>query len=168
MGVPMKNVERHLQKKCAYAAFCLGLGWAGVVSAQALPDPTRPPNGFVDPADLKGGPAPGASPLPGATDKPPEMVLQSVLLPKKGKPVAVISGAYLPLGGKLEGWELKSVHENEVVLEQGKERRVLRLTPQVRKTMVANADAASSPTIKKVAGKPASQKQKKSKTRKVS
>ena len=67
------------------------LAWALLLPAGAwaqhgaLADPTRPPPG-VD----SGAPAVEA----GAS------LLQSVLIPKKGRPVAVIGGQTVPLGGK--------------------------------------------------------------------
>ena len=104
--------------------------------AQVLPDPTRPPAGFVDPDEARNGG--GGKPLVGAIGAadPAEsgLVLQSVVLPKHGKPVAVISGHYLPLGARIDQWELGKVSEQEVLLVNGTERKVLKLTPQAKKT----------------------------------
>lgn len=115
--------------------------------AQALPDPTRPPPGFVDPADVRAGGSSGQGAVGEINGVPgqdaPGLVLQSVLLPRHGTPVAVISGKYLPLGARIDQWELKSVSEREVVLVQGRERRVLKLTPQASKTMVRPTPSAS-------------------------
>lgn len=104
--------------------------------AQGLPDPTRPPAGFIDPADVKPGNAVGAVDTMKAGAEP-ALSLQSVLLPEQGKPVAVISGKYLPLGASVDGWELKSVSEHDAVLVKAGEQRILKLTPLVSKTMVA-------------------------------
>ncbi len=63
----------------------LALG-AGSAAAQGLADPTRPPPGYAGPlgvAENDGGPR-----------------LQSVILPRGGKPRAVISGQVVLLGGK--------------------------------------------------------------------
>lgn len=142
----MKRACR-LQKTAAHAALALAaLLFGAFAAAQTLPDPTRPPAGFVDPADLKAGAAAGGINGGAHGDDPatPGLVLQSVLLPEQGRPVAVISGHYLPLGAKLGQWELMAVNERQVVLQQGGERRVLQLTPQVTKTM-ARSPAPAKP-----------------------
>ncbi len=108
------------------------LAWALLLPAGAwaqhgaLADPTRPPPG-VD----RGAPAVEA----GAS------LLQSVLIPKKGRPVAVIGGQTVPLGGKYGDSTLTAINEREVVLEgpDGVER--LRLTPAVEKTMIKHPPA---------------------------
>lgn len=128
-----------MQKKSSNATCLLfGLLLAPVVSAQVLPDPTRPPAGFVDPADLKAGQAAAVPAAPGGQDDA-GLVLQSVLLPRQGPAVAVISGRYLPLGARFDDWELRAVNERQVVLVQGRQRRVLKLTPLVSKNAVAPA-----------------------------
>lgn len=108
------------------------LAWALLLPAGAwaqhgaLADPTRPPPG-VD----RGAPAVEA----GAS------LLQSVLIQKKGRPVAVIGGQTVPLGGKYGDSTLTAINEREVVLEgpDGVER--LRLTPAVEKTMIKHPPA---------------------------
>lgn len=151
-----------LQKKSANATFA-GFCWqllafgalaSGLVAAQGLPDPTKPPTGFVDAADLKPGQTTGALGN-GAANESATLVLQSVLLPKNGKPVAIISGKYLPVGASTDGWELRSVSESEVVLVQGATKQILRLTPLVTKTAAVTAVT----TVKK---KPAVQRKVKS------
>lgn len=141
---------RRLQKISANAvAAWFALSSATLATAQTLPDPTRPPAGFIDPAEVRAGAGRGLNDgsIGGANGNGQTgaagLVLQSVLLPEKGRPVAVISGHYLPLGAKLEAWELKSVNEHQVVLEQAGARRVLRLTPQVSKTMARSAASAA-------------------------
>ncbi|HET6720813.1 MAG TPA: hypothetical protein VFH22_14260 [Rhodocyclaceae bacterium] len=136
-----------MQKISLNAALLCLTGWflASPVLAQTLPDPTRPPAGFVDPVDVRAGSGgqETAGESSAAAGREAGLVLQSVLLPKHGKPVAVISGHYLPLGARIEQWELKSVSEREVVLVQGGQRRVLKLTPQARKTMVRPTPSVS-------------------------
>lgn len=135
-----------MQKKSINAALLCLAGWSlsSPVLAQALPDPTRPPAGFVDPADARGrGGQDAAGEINGAAGHEAGLVLQSVLLPRHGTPVAVISGKYLPLGARIEQWELKSVGEREVVLVQGRQRRVLKLTPQASKIMVRPTPSVS-------------------------
>jgi MSHA biogenesis protein MshK len=149
-------VKGNLQKKWGNATFagialCLMLAISAPALAQALPDPTRPPAGFVDPADAKAsGLGVSAAPTdPASASAEPGMVLQSVLLPQKGKPVAVISGQYVPLGARINEWELKSVAEREVVLAQGASRRVLSLTPLVSKTMTKTVTAPTTTATNK-------------------
>ena len=96
---------------------------AGECLAQgSLVDPTRPPSGVVNdfaPVGENMGP-----------------VLQSVLMPKKGKPVAVIGGQQIRLGEKYGESRLVRLSEREAVLEgpDGVER--LQLTPGIEKVIV--------------------------------
>lgn len=92
--------------------------------AQAmLADPTRPPMGALTPeaAEVSGP------------------VLQSVLIPKRGKPLAVIGGQQVRLGERYGERRLVRLTEREAVLEgpDGIER--LRLTPGVEKTAISSA-----------------------------
>ncbi len=61
--------------------------------------------------------------------------LTSVMVPKKGKPMAVIGGQLVPLGGMVGEARLVRLSETEAVLEgpEGTER--LYLTPDVEKKM---------------------------------
>ena len=98
------------------------LVWLGAANAQAqtaLVDPTRPPPGIADPVTSErevSGP-----------------VLESVLIPRKGRPLAVIGGQQVRLGQRYGESRLIRVDEREAVLEgpQGVER--LLLTPDVEK-----------------------------------
>ena len=162
----------HLQKKVANATFrnvaYAALGGTLMLSclpahAEGLPDPTRPPPGFVDPADPESmAPATQGSALTPGADA---LVLQSVMLPQHGKPVAIINGEYVPLGARIAGWELKSVSEREVLLIQGGNRRQLRLLPLAVKLPVANAsstkdgDVPVKRKVKKLAVKESESKQ---------
>lgn len=99
------------------------LSSAATVSAQTeLADPTRPPAGLV--VEAAGGEATGGS------------VLQSVLIPKKGRAVAVIGGQQVYLGEMYGESRLIRLTEREAVLEgpSGVER--LMLTPGVEKTNI--------------------------------
>lgn len=120
-------------------SLAMGIGFAVLASSAlaqaALPDPTRPPVAFVSGVDdtlQASGPR-----------------LQSVLLPKSGKPVAVISGQRVTLGGMLGSRHLVALSENEAVLKgpEGVER--LYLTPDVEKTNLI----AKTPTVKRGRGK---------------
>lgn len=92
--------------------------------AAAIADPTRPPAAFAEPAA-----DPGAA---------RGRVLQSVLIPRKGKPRAVIDGQQVGLGQHYGDARLVKISEREVVLEgpQGIER--LQLTPGVEKMNISN------------------------------
>lgn len=139
----MANPER-MQKIRRVAAW-VALIVSPAVLAQGLPDPTRPPAGFVDPADAAAQSSPrAAEPSPEAASSKPGLSLQSVLLPREGRPVAVISGEYVPLGAQVNGWELTRVAEREAVIERGGVKRTLSLTPLVTKTEVPAATKSDS------------------------
>ena len=147
----------NFQKKRASAAF-LVLLWPAVVIAQAsLPDPTRPPPGFVDELPPTGGAAPIAENTnarsAGAPADRPSSGLQSVMIPRQGKPVAIIDGKYVPLGERHGEWELVAVAETEVVLAKGKERKVLRLTPAAEKKL-AKAGSGVDPKVQSRPARP--------------
>lgn len=106
--------------------FCLGACLASASSFaddSALPDPTRPPEALVQ-----------VSPDGGTAVSGP--ILQSVVLRRQGGAVAVISGAMVPLGGKLGDSVLVKIKENEVVLKGPLGSEVLRMTPDVNKNTV--------------------------------
>jgi len=87
-----------------------------------LADPTQPPAAIVG---LDGALSPDLS----------STGLTSVMMPKKGKPMAVIGGQLVPLGGLVGEARLVRLSETEAVLEgpEGIER--LYLTPDVEKKM---------------------------------
>ena len=95
-----------------------------------LLDPTRPPAGVLDSADAGG--------MAGENAGGP--VLQSVLIPRQGKPLAVIDGQTVRLGQRFGEARLIRVNEHEVVLDgpQGVER--LQLTPGIEKAAVRPAN----------------------------
>lgn len=115
-----------------FAALAPVLLALAAASAQAqaqtpLADPTRPPAGFSEeamPGEAAGG-----------------RVLQSVLIPRQGRPLAVIDGQQVRLGQRYGDARLVRVSEREAVLEgpQGIER--LQLTPGVEKTNIAPDNA---------------------------
>lgn len=108
-------------------AACLTLG-GGAASAQGLPDPTRPTPGYG--ADSSRTVVPGV----GAPDV--TATLQSVVLPRKGKPKAVIGGELYALGDKVGERKLIAVNEQQVTLEGPQGREVLRLTPAAEKKII--------------------------------
>jgi MSHA biogenesis protein MshK len=117
--------------------FFLGLSsclivFAAPAAAEGLADPTRPPGGYAEEGDeavAASGP-----------------VLESVLLPKKGRPLAVISGHTVRLGETIGDARLVGVSEREAVLEgpAGVER--LFLTPGVEKTATGRGNVTQTGT----------------------
>ena len=92
-------------------------------SAQrVMADPTRPPGGVAVDAQAEV-----------AVSGP---VLQSVLIPKKGRPVAVIGGQQVRLGDKYGESRLVRLTEREAVLEGPSGVEHLPLTPGVEKIVV--------------------------------
>ncbi|MDE2440333.1 MAG: MSHA biogenesis protein MshK [Betaproteobacteria bacterium] len=88
-------------------------------------DPTRPPANWVAPTESATQSGDGGS-----------MRLQSVLMPQGGKPVAVISGKTVILGGKVGEATLVRLNEREAVLQGVDGVTHLYLTPDVEKQMI--------------------------------
>lgn len=100
----------------------------GTQAQTLLPDPTRPPAGISAPMPDAGQSGPSgqiAGPL-----------LQSVMIPKKGKPVAVIGGQQVRLGQRVGQSRLIRLTEREAVLEGPAGIERLLLTPGIEKTNV--------------------------------
>ena len=128
---------------------------SGVAFSQ-LNDPTRPPAGFVDevgPVGAAAAAATAASEIKadqGAAAGP--FTLQSVVLSKQGRSVAIIGGHYVPLGAKHAGYELQSVTQDSATLVRGKDKKVLKLTPLVEKREPGSRperDASRRPAVAK-------------------
>jgi MSHA biogenesis protein MshK len=118
---------------CRLNAFLIALfaGIAAPASAQALPDPTRPPGGSEA----------------GATEAA-DSGLQSIIRPTSGKPRAVINGEVVTLGGKVGESRLVAINADTVILQNSDgSRDTLFLTPGISKK-------PSSTPSKSVAGKP--------------
>lgn len=97
---------------------------AAPLNAQSvLPDPTRPPPGFSDE---------GASTAEAVRGP----VLESVMIPRKGRPVAIISGRAVRLGETWGDDRLIRLSEHEAVLEGAAGTVHLRLTPDVEKNPI--------------------------------
>ena len=98
------------------------LAAASAAAQRVLSDPTRPPGILaVDPqaaVDVSGP------------------VLQSVIIPKKGRPVAVIGGQQVRLGEKYGESRLVRLNEREAVLDGPSGIEHLPLTPGVEKIAV--------------------------------
>lgn len=91
-------------------------------AATPMADPTRPPVGYaVDAAELS---------------TPAGPVLQSVLIPRKGRPMALISGQQVRLGEFFGERRLVRLTEREAVLDGPAGRERLLLTPGVEMTNI--------------------------------
>ena len=106
----------------------LALMVPAVQAQTTMADPTRPPAALFDaaaPAGAEGAP-----------------VLQSVLIPKRGKPLVVIGGQQVRLGQRYGESRLVKVSEREAVFEgpEGVER--LMLTPGVEKMNIVTQSVA--------------------------
>ena len=105
----------------------------------AAGDPTRPPEGW------------GLPEAPGKVDAAGSLRLQSVIVPQQGgRPVAVISGKTVVLGGRLGDLTLVSLNEREAVLRGPEGLLQLFLTPDVEKQTISPQPrkAASSGKVK--------------------
>ena len=112
-------MAQRLMARAAALLLLVGASPVGQAAhAQALSDPTRPPQG---PAATAGGAAQAA----------PPSRLQSVLI-SPGRKLAVIDGRTVPLGGTVEGATLVAIRESEVVLQTGNQRETLKLNPGVQ------------------------------------
>jgi len=96
-----------------------------------LPDPTRPPASVSSPVPLSDAEA--------ATGP----VLQSVKIPKKGKPVAVIGGQQVRLGELYGESRLIKLTEREAVLEGPAGVEHLMLTPGIEKINIITKSPAA-------------------------
>ena len=101
------------------------LGALTSLPAFAEGDPTRPPVGWLQ-----------NSPDVGTVEDEGGLRLQSVLWPQRGKPVAIIGGKTVPLGGRLGEAHLIRLTEHEAVLQGPEGLTRLYLTPDVKKQMI--------------------------------
>lgn len=113
--------------KCALLlACCLSSGaWAQTA------DPTRPPSGWGSASDNA-----GADGEPAA-----DMRLQSVIMPQRGKPRALIGGQSVTVGGKVGEATLVHLTEKEAVLQGPEGITRLYLAPDVTKQIVVTPKA---------------------------
>ena len=112
-------------------AVALGAATGLVHAEAALSDPTRPPAAMEPPA-----PGPAAAAAAGSG-------LQTVILREGHKPVAVIDGVAVELGGKVGDATLVKVNESEAVLQGPRGREVLRLTPAAEKMPILKRSPAT-------------------------
>jgi MSHA biogenesis protein MshK len=111
------------------------------VSAQALPDPTRPPPGFFTP------PAGDAMP----SKAPAALVLESVLV-SPARRFATINGQTVGIGDRIGDAKVVAITEDAVDLQTGRHRETLKLFQGVEK-QPATGDAGKKPgSLKKDKG----------------
>ena len=95
-------------------------------------DPMRPPAGMAEApraADAAAAPAAG------------ESAVQTVILRHGSKPIAVIGGEQVTLGDRVGDARVVKISESEVVLAGPAGRQVLKLNPDVEKTLRRPAGA---------------------------
>lgn len=112
------------------AALASVLAGAAMLSQGQTPlaDPTRPPAQALEAAPATAAAGPAASGL------------QAVIMRPGRKPLAVINGSTVVLGGKLGDATLVRLSESEAVLQGPGGREVLRLTPGAEMKPAAKAD----------------------------
>ena len=109
-------------------ALFAGISRLAAAQTENLPDPTKRPAAFVTGEVVPTGP-----------------VLQSILIAPTHR-LAVISGKTVNVGDSVEGGKVISIAENEVVLQSGKSRQVLRLYPSLRKP-ATDGSAGARPNV---------------------
>ena len=105
----------------------LCLGAAGTAQAQALADPTRPPDAWlaVQPAATSTDAAPSTNADSGA----------HVTVTGKNHRYAVVDGQVVKPGDQINGARVVAIKANAVTLKQNDSRQVLSLPPGVEKKM---------------------------------
>lgn len=109
-------------------AFLLAL--AQTAWAQAMRDPTQPPGAYM------AGAGTAAANESSATESP---VLNTIIRRHGAKPIAVINGETVALGGKVGDWRLVRIGESEAVLRGTDGKETLTLSPGVDKRPVRAA-----------------------------
>ena len=131
MAGGLKSSSRLLQAAALAGAAAIVYGPVLAQTPAPLADPTRPPAALVA--------SPVAAPAPSAVSG-----LQTVIMRPGRKPLAVINGSTVLLGGKLGDATLVHLSESEAVLLGPAGREVLRLTPSAEvKPAKAGGDASS-------------------------
>lgn len=102
---------------------------APAMAQGGLADPTRPPMGAA--VEMQSSGEAGGS------------LLQSVMIPKKGKPRALIGGQQVVLGGMYGDSRLVSLTERKAVLEGPAGIEHLYLTPGIEKTNITTKTPAA-------------------------
>lgn len=113
---PAKAAAATLRKRGVIGLLVLA---GSAAAAPGLPDPTRPPTGF------------GAATEPLRTTVATGPVLQSVLI-SPTRTVAVINGKSLKVGEQFGAARIVKISENEVVMQDGRQVRTLRIFPNIK------------------------------------
>ena len=130
----MKNGKQKAEggRRCSSSALLVALAGAMGSSAaqpQIMTDPTRPPVGIF--ADVPDATAPGNQ-------------LQSVMISPTRR-AAIINGVVVELGARYGDAVLMQVAEDEIVLESGGSRQVLKLHPAVERVEAERVKPAAPP-----------------------
>lgn len=115
-----EHLSADTMRKVAISGLLFAVTFVNMTSnvwAQEIPDPMRPPVGF------------GQGLAVDATPAGP--VLQSILISPTRR-IAIISGKTLKVGDKFGDAKVALIGDNEVVLQSGKNRQVLKLFPTLR------------------------------------
>lgn len=107
----------------AVALWLLTLGQVAVASAQALPDPTRPPSGMP-------GSATGA-PWEVKTETASGPLLQSVILRKGAAPQALLNGEWYRQGQAFGDSKIVKILADRVLIKGPQGRETLKMMPDV-------------------------------------
>ncbi|HVK56527.1 MAG TPA: hypothetical protein VM532_16050 [Burkholderiales bacterium] len=102
----------------------------GVQAQQSLSDPTRPPT------------AESVAPVSAGIGSK----LQSIKLPRGGKPLAIIDGQRVSIGEKFGDAEVLKITESEVVLKGPEGVRTLKMAPDVQKQLLSEKKASAKPS----------------------
>lgn len=118
-------MAEHMSKAAVSGAIQAGLAagmlmLASLAAAEGLADPTRPPASLGVVRDLESNDAAGGP------------ALQSVLISPTRR-VAVINGETVKEGGKVGDLRVARISEDEVVLRNGSDVKVLKLYPSIEK-----------------------------------
>lgn len=116
------------------ALLLLLIAVAPALAQATLTDPTRPPTSV------------GESTIESGIDAGP--VLQAVIIPRHGKPLAIIGGQQVMLGGMYGDSRVVRLTEREAVLVGPSGKELLLLTPEVKKTRVGIKDNSKTLGVK--------------------
>ena len=130
----MKDGRQKAEGRRQYSSSALLVALAGAMGStaaqpQIMTDPTRPPVGIF--ADAPDATAPGNQ-------------LQSVMISPTRR-AAIINGVVVELGARYGDAVLMQVAEDEIVLESGGSRQVLKLHPAVERVDAERVKPAAPP-----------------------
>lgn len=123
--------------RAAAVIWLLTVGLVAAVSAQALPDPTRPPSGMP-------GSAPGA-PWEVKTETASGPLLQSVILRKGSAPRALLNGEWYRQGQAFGDSKIVKILADRVLIKGPQGHETLKMMPDVDMRAVAGPRAGGLP-----------------------